>query len=416
MTVSDLEPRLAEPDDPRLEPPNWRDSDRMAFGAEATQASHPTQYRHGRSGTSSGCCAPAGWAIPVLYGLLIAAELFNLVQAAGFWWTTLHGRDRDPAPRWLGPSPRVDVLIPVYNEPLDVVAPSVFAAVNLRGARVRVHLLDDAGRDDLAELARRAGASYQRRPGNDGAKAGNLNHALRRTDAPFVVVFDCDHVPDERFLEHTLGFMDRRRRRLCPDAPVLRQRGPGHTGRRRLVATGPLLRRHRSRQGRPRRHVLLRHQRRVPARRVGERRRLSRGVADRGLRALGGAPRTGLAFHLRQRGLGPGPRSRGHGVVREPAATLGPRLPVRSAAADQGGVALARASAVPPLLHVLPVRVDLRPLHGPPGHPHLLRRPAPGRCDGRSVPRPLRAVLLPEPGRGGCGRAEASTPSMRLRS
>ena len=33
---------------------------------------------------------------PVLYGLLIAAELFNLVQAAGFWWTTLHGRDREP--------------------------------------------------------------------------------------------------------------------------------------------------------------------------------------------------------------------------------------------------------------------------------------------------------------------------------
>ena len=250
MTVRDLAPRLAEPDDPRFEPPNWPSPAewrsvqrrlRLLIPLNIAMAVWYFEWllRPGRVGN------------PVLYGLLIAAELFNLVQAAGFWWTTLHGRDRGPAPRWLGAEPRVDVLIPVYNEPLDVVAPSVFAAVDLRGRRVRVHVLDDAGRDDLAELARRAGASYQRRTGNDGAKAGNLNHALRRTDAPFVVVFDCDHVPDERFLDHTLGFMADDDVAYVQTPAVLRQCGPGHVGRRRLVATGPLLRWHLSRQGRP---------------------------------------------------------------------------------------------------------------------------------------------------------------------
>jgi len=206
MTVVDLEPRLAEPDDPRLDPPNWRTPSEWRSVQRRLRLLIPLNIalaiwyfewllRPGRVGN------------PVLYGLLIAAELFNLVQAVGFWWTTLHGRDRASAPPWRGPSPRVDVLIPVYNEPLDVVAPTVYAAVNLRGARVKVHVLDDAGRDDLAELARRAGAEYQRRSDNQGAKAGNLNHALRRTDAPFVVVFDCDHVPNQQFLEHTLGFM-----------------------------------------------------------------------------------------------------------------------------------------------------------------------------------------------------------------
>jgi cellulose synthase (UDP-forming) len=208
MTVRTLEPNLVEPDDPRLGAADWRGPAEWRSVQRRLRLLIPLNIalalwyfewllRPGRVGN------------PVLYGLLIAAELFNLVQAVGFWWTTLHGRDRDPAPPWSGPLPRVDVLIPVYNEPLDVVAPSVYAAVGLRGARVSVHLLDDAGRDDLAELARRTGASYQRRSGNHGAKAGNLNHALRRTDAPFVVVFDCDHVPDERFLEHTLGFMTR---------------------------------------------------------------------------------------------------------------------------------------------------------------------------------------------------------------
>ena len=150
---------------------------------------------------------PARVGNPLLYGLLVGAELFNLVQAAGFWWTCWHGRDRQPAPTWIGPPPEVDVLIPVYNEPLEVVGPTVWAATRLRGARVTVHLLDDAGRPELADLADRLGVAYVRRKTRTGAKAGNLNHALHRTGAAFVAVFDCDHVPDPRFLEATMGWM-----------------------------------------------------------------------------------------------------------------------------------------------------------------------------------------------------------------
>ena len=42
---------------------------------------------------------------------------------------------------------------------------------------------------------------------NTGAKAGNLNHALELTSAPFVAVFDCDHVPHPAFLEETLPLL-----------------------------------------------------------------------------------------------------------------------------------------------------------------------------------------------------------------
>jgi len=145
---------------------------------------------------------------PVLYGLLVAAELFNLFQAIGFWWTCWHGRGRPDAPVVRGAMPDVDVLIPVYNEPVDVVEPTVASAVRLRGGRVVVHLLDDAGRPELEELAARHGARYVHRPEHTGAKAGNLNYALERTSAPFVAVFDCDHVPAPAFLEETMGWMD----------------------------------------------------------------------------------------------------------------------------------------------------------------------------------------------------------------
>jgi cellulose synthase (UDP-forming) len=154
---------------------------------------------------------------PLLYGLLVAAELFNLAQAAGFWWTCSVQRGRPPLRRQVGgDAPEVDVFIPTYDEPTDVVGPTVAAARRMRGASVNVHLLDDGDRPEMAELAARHGANYIRRDDHVGAKAGNINHALAHTSAEYVAVLDCDHVPDEDFLAATLGH-------LCDDRVALVQ-------------------------------------------------------------------------------------------------------------------------------------------------------------------------------------------------
>src|SRR5581483_6319886 len=113
-----------------------------------------------------------------------------------------------PARRQVRAPIPVDVLIPFYHEPLDVVEPTVRAATRLRSATVRIALLDDGGSPEMEALARRHGVRYIHRPERQGAKAGNLNWALGRTDAPFVAVLDCDHVPDHRFLEVTLAAFD----------------------------------------------------------------------------------------------------------------------------------------------------------------------------------------------------------------
>jgi cellulose synthase (UDP-forming) len=147
---------------------------------------------------------------PLLYVLLIGAELFNAAQALGFWWTC--SRDRHRRRRvWDAPPPEVDVFVPVYDEPVAVVEPTVRAAIEMTGARVSVHLLDDGASERMAALAERVGARYIRRAGSEGAKAGNINHALTRTDGEFVAVLDCDHVPEPHFLEAMLGsFSDER--------------------------------------------------------------------------------------------------------------------------------------------------------------------------------------------------------------
>src|SRR6202008_3490247 len=39
-----------------------------------------------------------------------------------------------------------------------------------------------------------------------GAKAGNINNALRHTRSPLIAIFDADHIPHRDFLEKTVGY------------------------------------------------------------------------------------------------------------------------------------------------------------------------------------------------------------------
>jgi cellulose synthase (UDP-forming) len=152
---------------------------------------------------------PARVGNPLLYGLLVAAELFNLAQAAGFWWTVSRDTPRQRKPQFAGRAD-VDVLVPVCGEPVDVVEPTIAAATQMAGAEVHVALLDDGRDDAMRAVAARHGARYIRRRDREGAKAGNINHALEITDSSYVVVLDCDHLPSPDFLTSTLGeFADR---------------------------------------------------------------------------------------------------------------------------------------------------------------------------------------------------------------
>ncbi|MCS7008084.1 MAG: glycosyltransferase, partial [Gaiellaceae bacterium] len=138
---------------------------------------------------------------------LLALEAHNALGLAlftfGLW-------DVDAGPR-VAPvtetSHRVAVLIPTYDEPLEVLTPTVAAAVALEPA-AEVWVLDDGRRPEVEELAHELGARYLARPDNRDAKAGNLNHALGVVEADIVAVLDADHVPGPDFLRNTLGYFD----------------------------------------------------------------------------------------------------------------------------------------------------------------------------------------------------------------
>jgi cellulose synthase (UDP-forming) len=112
------------------------------------------------------------------------------------------------------PPPPVDqttaklaILIPTYNEGVEILLPTIAAAVAVRLPH-ETWVLDDGRRPWVEELATALGARYLSRPRNTHAKAGNLNHALQVIDADFIAVLDADHVPLPNLFRNTLGYFD----------------------------------------------------------------------------------------------------------------------------------------------------------------------------------------------------------------
>lgn len=104
--------------------------------------------------------------------------------------------------------PLVDVFIPTYNEPIEVLEKTITGALCLDYPRVKIWVLDDGRRHWLKQFCEAKGVGYLNRPDNTHAKAGNINHALAQTDADFIAVFDADFVPQRNFLMRTIGFFD----------------------------------------------------------------------------------------------------------------------------------------------------------------------------------------------------------------
>jgi cellulose synthase (UDP-forming) len=153
----------------------------------------------------------AGSALDALFiALLLLAETYAFVTLFLGYMQTLWPLRRTPVSLPDDPDlwPAVDLLIPTYNEPLSVVKYTALAAMNIDwpADKLNVYILDDGRREEFRKFAEEAGIGYMTRDDNEHAKAGNINSALARLDAPYVAIFDCDHVPTRSFMQITLGW------------------------------------------------------------------------------------------------------------------------------------------------------------------------------------------------------------------
>jgi cellulose synthase (UDP-forming) len=146
---------------------------------------------------------PTAWWLSIPLLLLEVHAAVSL----GLYVFSLWDVDADP-PAPVDSTPwRIAALIPTYNEPEEILTPTIAAAVALKPAH-ETWVLDDGARPAVARLAEELGARYLAREDRTHAKAGNLNRALATVDADLVAIFDADHVARPEFLAHTLGYFD----------------------------------------------------------------------------------------------------------------------------------------------------------------------------------------------------------------
>nr|WP_298415928.1 UDP-forming cellulose synthase catalytic subunit [uncultured Halomonas sp.] len=142
--------------------------------------------------------------------LLLGAETYSWLVLILGYFQTLWPLNRKPVslPEDTREWPSVDLMIPTYNESLEVVRPTVLAALGLDWPKdkINIYLLDDGKRAAFRDFAADVGVGYITRDDNNHAKAGNLNHALTVTQGDYIAIFDCDHVPQRSFLQMTMGW------------------------------------------------------------------------------------------------------------------------------------------------------------------------------------------------------------------
>ena len=158
---------------------------------------------------------------PMLLLLGAEAYAFSVLLLGYFQSIRPLGRRPEPLPEDAALWPTVDILIPTFNEPLEVIRPTVLAALRIDWPqdRMRVYVLDDGRRGEVQDFAEQCGAGYITRGNNLHAKAGNINNALRQTSGEFVAVFDADHIATRSFLQMTMGWFLRDARLAMVQTP-----------------------------------------------------------------------------------------------------------------------------------------------------------------------------------------------------
>lgn len=138
--------------------------------------------------------------------ILLCAEIFGVVNFLLFAWMTQKIEEPPYCPPHK-PNLTVDVFVPTYNENSDIIEATLIGCNKIRYPH-KTYLLDDGNRDEARALAERFGCEYITRTNNIHGKAGNINGALEKTSGEFIVVLDCDMVPQPDFLDRTLGYFE----------------------------------------------------------------------------------------------------------------------------------------------------------------------------------------------------------------
>lgn len=141
--------------------------------------------------------------------ILLIVELFGFIESLVLYANLISIKDYPLPTIDISEYPEVDIFIATYNEPTELLYKTVNACNHLSypdKSKVHIWICDDNRRAEMRALAKEMKVGYFDRPDNEGAKAGNLNHALGLTSAPYVVTLDADMIVKSDFLLKTIPY------------------------------------------------------------------------------------------------------------------------------------------------------------------------------------------------------------------
>jgi len=165
---------------------------------------------------------------------LYLAELYGILVYILGVFVSIKPLEREtvPLPEDSSKLPTVDIFIPTYNEPPEIVRITAIAAASMDypADKFKVYILDDGGTEEklndpspekrkanrkraeeLKKIAKEIpNVYYLTRKKNVHAKAGNINEALKKTNGDLILILDCDHIPSRDFLKNTVGWFIKR--------------------------------------------------------------------------------------------------------------------------------------------------------------------------------------------------------------
>jgi cellulose synthase (UDP-forming) len=151
----------------------------------------------------------AGVFIVELYFIVqTASYLLNFVGSLKHFTNLMGSLKRTEACK----KPEVAVLIPIFNEPADIVEATIAAAKRMDYPNNEIYLLDDSDRpgiiNEMDDIAARYDVRILRRTSRIGFKAGSLNDAIAQLPCDYITVLDSDQQVEPDFLSRLIPILE----------------------------------------------------------------------------------------------------------------------------------------------------------------------------------------------------------------
>ncbi len=151
----------------------------------------------------------------ILSALFWAANLFFAVQTVSLMLASRRSMKSYNETRelnYLSAGNSVAILVPVYNEEIDMVRKNLISILNNTKYNANIYVLDDSTDGSFEkniDFYKKINVNYIHREKRKGYKAGALNNAIKMTSEEYISVIDIDQMPSPDFIKVASSLLDK---------------------------------------------------------------------------------------------------------------------------------------------------------------------------------------------------------------